>query len=132
MDMEAALMARVLAAVPVTTLAGQRVYWDMRPQNSALPDITLQFIVDNREQHMGGFQELRSGMVQADVRAKTFAEKKLLKDALIAALEPAHTGNGIHFNRATRITSRTLNEWSATQFIYRDAIDFFLHFSATA
>lgn len=132
MDMESALMARLLAAAPVTALTGQRIYWDMRPQNSVLPDITLQFIVDSREQHMGGFQGLRSGLVQADVRATTFAQKKLLKDVLIVALEPAHTGNGIKFNRATRIVSRPLNEWAETRFIYRDAIDFFLHFSDAA
>jgi hypothetical protein len=120
MDMEGALRARLLAAVP-------RVYWDERPQDSVLPDVTLLLAADSRDQHMEGFQELQPARVQADVRGRSFAEKKTLKEAVIAILGIPHTGNGISFSAATEIMAHTANERTETQFIFRDIIDFTIH-----
>lgn len=129
MDMEGALRARLLAAAPVTTIVGTRIYWEDRPQASALPSITLSVVVDGRDQHMGGFESVRDTEVQVDVWATSYSQKKTLKEAVIAALAPAQTGNGIRFQGATRIDAVPLNERVETQFIYRDAIRLTLHFS---
>jgi hypothetical protein len=128
MDMEGALRARLLAAAPVTALVAQRIYWDERPQTSTLPDVTLHLIVDHREQHMGGFQELLKGELQIDVRAATFAGKKALKEAVVAAVASANTANGIHFDAATQVLAHPLNEQTETQFIYRDVVECRLHY----
>jgi len=130
MDMEGALRARLLAAAPVAALVGARIYWEDRPQGSVLPAITLSLPVDGRDQHMGGFQSVRDVQLQVDVWARSFAEKKALKEAVIAALTPAHTGNGIRFQAATRIDALSLNERVETQMIFRDMIRMALHFSS--
>lgn len=131
MDMEGAARARLVAG-QTGALVGTRVYWDERPQGAVLPDVTLQLISDNRAQHMSGFQSLLDARVQVDVRAATFAQKKALKEAVIADLVGAHAGNGIRFSRATEIQARTANERTDAKFIFRDAIDFLFHYHATA
>ncbi|MES2902825.1 MAG: DUF3168 domain-containing protein [Pseudomonadota bacterium] len=123
MDMEGALRARLLAAAPVNALVAGRVYWEDRPQGSVLPDITLTPIDDARPQTMDGFQSFRPTQVQIDVRATTFSQKKALTEAVIAAVTPRETSNGIRFDRAADIRPRSLNERTDTQFIYRTAID---------
>lgn len=132
MDMEGALRARLLADATVAGIVGTRIYWEDRPQSSALPAITLSLPVDGRDQHMGGFQTVRDVQVQIDIWATLYAEKKALKEAVIAAMAPAHTGNGIRFQAATRIDAVPLNERVETQLIYRDAIRMSLHFSTAA
>jgi hypothetical protein len=127
--MESALRARLLAASAITAIVGQRVYWDERPQGGVLPDITLTLVTDIRAQHLKGF-DMSEAVVQVDVRATSFAGKKALKEAVIAALVPSHTGNGVVFMRATDILARPANERTETQFIYRDAIDFRLRWKA--
>lgn len=123
MDMEGALRARILAAAPVTALVGQRVYWEDRPQAGALPDVTLNVITDERGQTFDGFQGLRGTNIQIDVRATTYAAKKALTEAVIAAVTPKAVSNGIKFGRASDIRTRSLNERTDTQFIHRTAID---------
>lgn len=129
MDMEGALRARLLAAASVTAIAEQHVYWDERPQGGALPDVTLLLVVDNRAQHFSGFQSLLDAWLQVDVRGLSFAQKKALKEAVIATLAPAHTGNGIKFERATEIRSHPANERTDTQFIFRDIVEMTLHYT---
>lgn len=131
MDMEGALRARLLAAAPVTALVAQRIYWDERPQNGALPDVTIHLIADHREQHMGGFQGLQPAEVQIDVRGTSFSQKKALKEAVISAVAPADTANGIHFDAATQVFAHPLNEQTATQFIFRDVVECRLHYRTT-
>lgn len=126
--MEGALRARLVAAA---TSAGSRVYWDDRPQGAALPAVVLSVISDIRAQHLKGFDMLEA-RVQADVLALSFADKKVLKEAVIAALAPAHLGNGVQFMRATEISAVPRNERTETQFIFRDAINFLIRWKATA
>jgi hypothetical protein len=123
-DFEAALRARLTGASGVTSVVGQRIYWVERPQATALPAITLQIIDDPREQTMGGFQSRLFCTVQADVWALTYAAAKAGKEAVIAALAPKVTANGIKFGDATNIAARDLSERTETQFIYRASIDF--------
>jgi hypothetical protein len=129
MDMMGALIARLLAAAPVTTLVGQRVYPVSRPQTTGLPAITLQTIDEDRAQHMGGFQDLRKALVQVDVWALTYENMAAIQEAVIAALVPAASSNGIDFRRAF-VRSRDLSERTETQFIFRASMDFTIHFSA--
>lgn len=130
MDFEGALRARLTGASAVTAIVGQRIYWVDRPQSSAFPAITLQIIDDEREQHMGGFQSRQFCTVQVDIWAVStntqagYATAKAGKEAVIVALTPEVTANGIKFGTATNITARDLSERTETQFIYRQSIDF--------
>jgi hypothetical protein len=129
--MEGALRARLLAAAPVTAKVGTRVYWDDRPQSSSLPAVLLTVISDIRDQTLKGF-DMPEARVQADVLALSFADKKALKEAVIAALAPAEEINGIQFMRATDISAVPRNERTDTQFVFRDAIDFLIRWKITA
>lgn len=129
--MEGALRARLLAAAPVTALVDQRIYWDDRPQSSPLPAILLTVISDIRRQTLSDWDMLEA-RVQADAMALTFAQKKALKEAVIATLAPAEEINGIQFMRATEIAAVPRNERTETQFIFRDAIDFLVRWKVTA
>jgi hypothetical protein len=123
-DFEGALRARLTGAASVTALVGQRIYWVDRPQSSAIPAITLQIVDDPREQHMGGFQSRLFCMVQVDVWATTYGQGKAIKEAVIAALTPEVTANGIKFGTATNIAARDLSERTETQFIHRPSINY--------
>jgi hypothetical protein len=123
MDFEGALRARLTGAAAVTAIVGQRIYWVDRPQASTLPAITLQIIDEPREQHMGGFQNLQFVVVQIDIWARTYGEGKTLKEAVIAAVVPEVTANGIEFGTATNIRIRDLSERLETQFIHRPSIE---------
>ncbi len=128
MDWQGALRARLTGAAPVTALVAQRIYWVDRPQASALPAITLQTIDEPLDQHMGGVMTLQSAVVQVDVWATTYASARAIKEAVIAALLPEATGNGIEFQRAF-VSSRDLGERVETQFVHRASMDFRVHFS---
>lgn len=129
MDFEGALRARLLAAAPITALVAQRAYWVDRPQASALPAITLQVINEPREQHFGGFESLQRMLVQVDGWATSYGQGLALKEAIIAALVPAETSNGIIFTRAF-VTARDLSERTETAFIFRPSMDFTFHYAA--
>lgn len=134
MDWQGALRARLTGAPAITALVGNapaRVYWVDRPQASALPAITLQIIDEDREQHMGGFHSLQAVTVQIDVWATSYASALALKEAVIAALVPEATANGIAFQRAF-VRTRDLGERVETQFIHRSSLDFLFHYSTAS
>lgn len=126
MDMPGALRARIIAA---STGAGSRVTWVERPQSAALPAVTLQIVSDLREQHLRGFQSIRNTRVQIDCWAKSedngagYSKATALKEAVLAAVIPENTSNGIRFDRAFVDGERDLGEQTATQFIHRASVD---------
>jgi len=121
--MQGALRARLLAASTVTALVGQRVSWLDRPQGSALPSVTLQTISDGRPQHFGGLQDLRPTRVQIDVWAATYASSRAVAEAVIAAILPAETINGVRFSRSFIDSLNDLSERLGETSIYRTSID---------
>lgn len=127
MDWQGALRARLIAAAPVTALVGQRVTWVDRPQGAALPAITLQTITEDRPQTMAGFDGLDRSMVQVDCWAEEHIESTQLADAVVDALVPENTGNGVHFARAFIDSIRDLGERTETQFIHRASLDLIFH-----
>lgn len=120
MDMQGALRARITGA---STTAGNRVYWVDRPQASLLPAVTLQIISDFRPQHLKGFDQTRDTRVQIDCWAATYAAAIALKEAVLAAVVPINTSNGIRFDRAIIDGERDLGERIETQFIHRASVD---------
>lgn len=117
MDFEGALRARLVG------LAGGRVTWDDRPQASALPAVTLQTIIDNRPQHLKGFNSLRDHHVQIDCWGETFDQAKALKEAVLAAVIPEAIANGIRFDRAIVDGGGSGGERAGETFVFRQRID---------
>ncbi len=130
MDMQGALRARLLAAAPITALVAQRIYWVDRPQSGQLPTIVLQTISDGRPQHLKGFNDLRETRVQVDVFGTTYSQVRAIAEAVIAALIPANTSNGVIFNRALVDGARDLGERTETQFIHRHSLDLLIWWQA--
>lgn len=120
MDMQGALRARITGAA---TSAGTRVYWVDRPQSAALPAVTLNIVTDLRPQHLKGFDETRDTRVQIDCWASTYAAATALKEAVLAAVVPLNTANGIRFDRAIIDGERDLGERTETLFIHRASVD---------
>jgi hypothetical protein len=128
MDFEGALRARLTGDAAVNALVGSRVYWENRPQGSPYPAVVLDYVVDARDQNMGGFQTLQRKLIQISVftvdtpTTSGFAQKKALKEAVIAAIAPSATVNGIKFRPIVAPDPVPINERTETQFIYGDAI----------
>jgi hypothetical protein len=120
MDMQGALRSRITGAA---TTAGTRVYWVDRPQAAALPAVTLQIVSDPRPQHLKGFNPLRRTLVQIDCWASSYGAGAALKDAVLAAVVPEATGNGIRFDRAIVESSDDGGEKAGEVFVHRQRID---------
>jgi hypothetical protein len=75
-----------------------------------LPAVTLQIISDIRPQHLKGFNPLRDTRVQIDCWATSYAAVTALKEAVLAAVVPENTSNGIRFDRAIIDGERDLGE----------------------
>lgn len=118
--MEAALRTRVMAAV---TAAGTRVYWGVRPQNSALPAIVLSTVSDVRSQNMDGFDGYQAKRVQFDCYATTYTQAIEMREALIAGIVPEATTGGVHFLRGFVNNTLTRGEDTSTGYIHRQMID---------
>jgi hypothetical protein len=129
MDMESALRARLLAAGPITTLAGQRVTWVERPQTAGLPAITLQIVTDDRSQSFSGFDGLQPGYVQVDVWATSYAQAKALKEAVINAAVPTGTFFAVRFTRGFIAGGAITVERVDNQSIFRASIDLTFHYA---
>ena len=127
---EAALIGRLLADSGVAALVGNRITWVQRPQETALPAITLQTITAPLGQTMDGIQETQQATVQVDCWATRHASGAALRDAVIAALIPAAEFDGVKFQRAFIPSRREGGEQGSNGFIYRQRIDFRLTFTA--
>lgn len=133
MDWQAALRARAIAAPAVTALlatyaGAAAVFWGERPQGSSLPAVTLLDLTPEVTQHLKGVEGLQAARVQADVWAGSYGAMQRITDALIAALLPPHTGNGVKFTRAMiKLGPRDLPERDGDKMIYRKSMDLVVH-----
>ncbi len=118
--METALRTRVMAAVPQV---GTRVYWGIRPQNSALPAIVLTTVSDNRTQHMAGFDDYQAKRVQVDCYAKTYDEAVTLREAVIDGVVPEALQGVTRFLRSFVNNTMTRGEDTTNGYVHRQMLD---------
>ncbi len=129
MDFQGAVRARLIANAGVIVLVAQRVYWSERPQNSPLPSISMELVSQQRPQDMAGFVGIDSSIVQVDCWATSSLSAYQIGEAVIAALIPAVTSDGVRFERAFVDSIRSFGERTETQFIHRKLIDLIFHHS---
>jgi hypothetical protein len=121
MDWREALRARA------TGLAGGRVYWTERPQQSAMPAIVLTAISDDRPQHMKDFS-LAPGRVQVDTYGARAEEAWDLAESALTTLVPGAAANGHNFSRAdVALGPRDLSERIGNETIFRVSMDLIFH-----
>ena len=96
--MEEALVARLLANVPLETGVETRINWIERPQGEGLPAITLQVIDAGDEYHHGGRVDLLYPLIQFDCWGRSYLEAKTAARALLSEIElPRHDVSGVDF-----------------------------------
>ena len=130
-DMQAALTARLLAAVAVTAIAGTRIHWTKVPQGTALPYARMQTISDLRPQHLTGYDGARQTRVQVDCFAKKYAEARAMAEAVIAAMALPATVSGVRFGRTRAEGPRDLGEDTPDGFIHRMSVDLLIEHTTT-
>lgn len=91
--MEDALTSYLLGQTALTTLVGQRITWDERPQLESLPAVILTVASATVDYHHGGRSNLQRARVQADVWGASAAQVVTVKRALITAVEAMTTSN---------------------------------------
>ena len=119
MSMKKALRARLLGA----TAAGSKVHWLTRPQEDALPAITLQTAGGDRPRTYGGLQGWRETRVQFDAWASSTDIAEQILDAAITTLEPKGNYGGIFFDTMSFEGERDGTETLGSKTIYRTGID---------
>jgi len=117
--MEVQLRARLLDQ----TAAGKRVYWETRPQGTALPAIVLTIVSDARSQHMAGFDGYQARRVQVDCYAGTYAEAAAMREAVIAAIVPGAVQGAVTFLRGFVNNALSRGEVTDTGFVFRQMVD---------
>lgn len=100
MDMESALVARLIAAEPMGAIVSTRVHWVDRPQGQTGPAITMQRYGADRNYTHDGASDLHIGSVQIDCWGDTYAQAKALEVAVIATVEPAATVSNVQFGQS--------------------------------
>lgn len=122
--MEEALTALLLANAGVSAMVGDRVNWSARPDDAALPAVTLHRISGRRDQTSSGRSGLVDSTVQIDTWGRTFKEAKLLARAVILALPHARTLTGGIVLQGIFIDSESDSfEGDAPEPLYRTRID---------
>lgn len=126
--MEEALRALLLGATAVTSKAGQRVDWGLRPQGQPMPAIALTVINDGAESHSLDGAGVSQALVQVDCYGATYGAAKTLARAVRVLLDGKTTAafQGIFLNGA-----RDLSETDSVTPIHRVSMDFtvFYHFT---
>lgn len=91
--MEETLVALLLNAPTISTLAGNRVYWTERRQGSAFPVVVLNRISGGRDYNMDGPSGLVQSRVQADCWALTYSDAVILSRAVRGVLSGYRAGD---------------------------------------
>jgi hypothetical protein len=122
-DFATGLRARLIADAGVIAIAGQKVYWGIAPQGTALPYIRLNTISDPRPENLQGYDAARVTRVQADCFSSSYAQARALAEAVVSAVALPTTAGGIRFGRTKAEGPRDLGEDTASGFVHRASVD---------
>lgn len=121
MTMKTALRSRLKADAGLTAL-GATVDWGVKPQTAPYPAVVLTTVLDDRDQHMAGFNDYRETVVRFACYAETQATAEAVKEAVITAIAPAASQSGVSFLRAQRITVLDGGDNTETGFVHRELV----------
>jgi hypothetical protein len=131
MTWQGALLARLRANGAVTALIGAKSYWELAPQTTSRPYVTLLDVTSLRPQTLKGW-DLEAGRIQIDVWTDSYTSKNTIMDAVLAALVPGHTTSGHTFQRAeVALGPRDVaGERDGTTIVFRKTADLIIHHTA--
>lgn len=122
-NLQTALHARLTGNAGVTAALGDRLFWNIVPQGTALPYGQMKTISDLRPQHLRGYDDGRRARVQVDVYAATYAAARAGADAIIAATAAPATVAGVRFGRCKAEGPRDLTEEVTAGLVHRLSLD---------
>lgn len=123
MTFEEALRLRIINDPAVAAMQGSRTSWGTRPQGSALPATVLNIVYDPVPVSFDGSEEMRATKVQIDIWAGLPAAVSALANAVIAALLPPATVDGVQFRRAFVEANRDAGEQAGNEYLARRIVE---------
>jgi len=94
------LRRRLRDDAALAALQADRVYWNTRPQGSALPATVLSIVSDPEPQTYADVQPMRRTLVQADLVARSAIELAQMEEAFCNAIRGTAQVDGVKFRRA--------------------------------
>ena len=123
--MEEALIAYLLAHVPLTALVGRRIRPVIGKQADGFPAIVVQMVSHLPEYVTQGPMSLADSRVQVDCYAETFAGSKAVARAVKARVSGQRfTSGGVEFQQCAVIAERSSYEDGKEVKLHRTSIDF--------
>lgn len=122
MSFETDLRTRLINDATVGGMVGTRVYWETRPQDSALPAIVLNLINGSRAQSLGGAMGTQGNQVQFDCMASSKADSVALRNAVIAVVEAPGSAGTTEFQGGNVDLYRGIAEDTASGLIRTEQV----------
>jgi hypothetical protein len=123
MSFEIDLRSRLVADGTVAGIVGTRIYWEIRPQGSALPAIVLGTTFGARAQHMEGVITVQGNRIQFDCLASSKAVAVNLRNAVMAEIESAAIVGDTEFQAGFVNLYRDTAEDTAAGVVHDEMID---------
>lgn len=123
MSFEIDLRSRLVNDAAVAALVGTRVYWKIRPQDSALPAIVLGTAYGARDQHFQGPMGTQGNRIQLDCLASLKGQAVDLRNAVMAVVESAGSAGGTSFQGGFVNLYRDGAEDTASGVVHNEMVD---------
>jgi len=125
-----AIIARLEDDPTVFGFVAQRIYWLVRPQGRTndLPALVLQIVSEERPQHLKGFGDMQTALVQVGCLALKYSTSRKLAEAVINCLIPVAevidpSGGDVLFWRGAVDGPRDIGTQEETRFVHRAVCD---------
>jgi len=130
--MEAALIAKLLAATGVTALVSTRINWGRRVQGAALPAIVLHRVSGLPDVHHGGASGLVVSRVQVDCWGASYGSAKAVARAVETAITAqTFTQGAVRFD-VILIDSERDDSTDETTPLFRTSLDLMVHHASAS
>ena len=112
-----------MADPAIAAIVDDRVFWNDRPEKSALPALVLLLIRQERPRNNDGFDSYRRSYVQLSAYSEDQAEAVALREAAIAGVAEREVHDGVQFLEAldVEVRGRVANTNSAA--IHQEVVD---------
>ena len=122
MSFEADLRDRLVNDAAVAAIVGARVYWDIRPQDSALPALVLRLVNGARDASFGGAMGTQGNQVQFDCMAASKSVSMALRNAAIAVAETPGVAGATGFQGGIVDLYRSMAEDTASGLVRTEQV----------
>lgn len=130
--MEAALLARLLAATALKALVSTRINWSRRPQGEGLPAVVLHRIDGAPDYHTAGPSGLVESRIQVDCWGASYGAAKAVARQVEAAVSGTRFVQGAIRFDAILIVDERDDSFDDTTPIFRTSLDLAVHHASAS